>query len=118
MHYDPRKKNHGLPHDPFLSLVVPRPIGWISTVSPSGVVNLAPYSYFNAVSSRPPYVMFASGGRKDSQRNAEQTGEFVASLATWDLREAMNQSSADYGPEEGEPAARETAARERGACGP
>ena len=105
MHYDPRKKNHGLPHDPFLSLVVPRPIGWISTVSRSGVVNLAPYSYFSAMCSRPPHVVFGSGGRKDSQRNAEETGEFVCNLATFDLREEMNQSSADYGQEESEPQA-------------
>jgi len=103
MHYDPRLRNHGLPHDPFLALVAPRPIGWISTIGRNGVVNLAPYSYFNAVASRPPHVMFASGGRKDSQRNAEETGEFVASLATWELREALNQTSAELGPDESEP---------------
>lgn len=103
MHYDPRKKDHGLPHDPFLSLVVPRPIGWISTVSKAGVVNLAPYSYFNAVSSRPPHVMFSSNGLKDSRRNAEETGEFVANLAIYDLREQLNLTSAELGPEESEP---------------
>lgn len=103
MYYEPAKKNHGLPRDPFTSLVVPRPIGWISTISASGIVNLAPYSYFNAVSSRPPHVMFASFGRKDSQRNAEETGEFVCNLATWDLREEMNLTSAPVGPEVSEP---------------
>lgn len=91
-------KAHGLARDPFKSLVVPRPIGWISTVSRDGVPNLAPYSFFNAVASDPPQVIFASGdradGAKDSQRNAEETGEFVVNLATWDLREQMNQTSA------------------------
>ena len=74
-----------LPLDPFKALVAPRPIGWISTLGRNGVVNLAPYSFFNAVSEDPHFVMFASGGRKDSQRNAEETGEFVCSLATYEL---------------------------------
>ncbi len=104
MYYDPRvQKSHGLPRDPFTSLVVPRPIGWISTISAAGIVNLAPYSFFNAVASRPPHVMFASDGRKDSLRNAEETGEFVCNLATWELREEMNLSSAPVGPEVSEP---------------
>jgi flavin reductase (DIM6/NTAB) family NADH-FMN oxidoreductase RutF len=103
MDYEPRLRNHGLPHDPFKALVVPRPIGWISTVSRDGVVNLAPYSFFNAVADRPPMVMFAPSGPKDSQANAEATGEFVASLVTWDLREQMNTTSASVGPEVSEP---------------
>src|SRR5258707_4640503 len=83
MYYDPRLNNHNLPRDPFLATVVPRPIGWISTIGVNGIVNLAPYSCFNAVSTQPPpFVMFASYGRKDSLRNAEATGEFVASMAT------------------------------------
>lgn len=98
MHYEPALKNHGFEFDPFKALVAPRPIGWISTVSESGVVNLAPYSFFNAISGRPPLVMFASessrAGVKDSQRNAEATGEFVTNMATWDLRLAMNKTSA------------------------
>lgn len=95
LHYDPRKKgDHGLPHDPFTSLVVPRPIGWISTVSPEGSVNLAPYSFFNAVSGKPPMLMFSSDERKHSQRNAEETGEFVFNLATYELREEVNLTSA------------------------
>ena len=93
MYYDPRLKNHGLPHDPFLAVVVPRPIGWISTLDASGNVNLAPYSFFNAISGRPPFVMFGSSARKDSQRNAEETGQFVANLATYDLREEVNATS-------------------------
>jgi flavin reductase (DIM6/NTAB) family NADH-FMN oxidoreductase RutF len=103
MHYDPRKGNGGLPHDPLTALIVPRPIGWISTISSTGVVNLAPYSFFNAVAANPPYVMFASGGRNHSQHNTEQSGEFVHSLTTWDLRDQMNLTSAVVGPEVSEP---------------
>lgn len=90
MDYDPRSEPHNLAHDPVLSLVVPRPIGWITTVSPGGIVNLAPYSFFNLVCGRPPFVMFASSTRKHSQSNAEETGEFVFNLATYDLRTEMN----------------------------
>ena len=95
MYYDPRRNDHGLSHNPITALVAPRPIGWISTVSRSGVVNLAPYSFFNLVSGTPPFVMFASKPRKDSQRNAEETGEFVCNMATYDLREVVNASSTD-----------------------
>ena len=103
MYYDPRRNDHGLSHNPMTALVVPRPIGWISTVSRDGVVNLAPYSFFNVVSGAPPFIMFASKPRKDSQRNAEETGEFVANMATYDLRELVNASSAEYGPAISEP---------------
>ncbi len=99
MFYDAIANTHGLEFDPFKALVVPRPIGWISTLGKNGVVNLAPYSFFNAVGTDPHYVMFSSGGRKDSQRNAEETGEFVCSLATYDLRDAMNRTSQHVGPE-------------------
>ena len=71
MQYDPRSEPHNLAHDPVTSLVVPRPIGWISTISPTGIVNLAPYSFFNLVPGKPPFVMFSSNPRKHSQRNAE-----------------------------------------------
>jgi flavin reductase (DIM6/NTAB) family NADH-FMN oxidoreductase RutF len=94
MFYDTRKNDHGLPHDPFKAIVAPRPIGWISSVNGKGDINLAPYSFFNGVASRPPVVMFASEGRKDSLSFIEETGEFVCNLATWDLREAMNATSA------------------------
>ena len=94
MHYDTAKNDHGLRFNPFKALVAPRPIGWISSVSASGVLNLAPYSFFNIVSEPPPMVMFSSYSRKDSVANIEETGEFTCSLATWDLREAMNMSSA------------------------
>ncbi len=98
MHYDATGRNHGLKFDPFKALAVPRPIGWIATVDSNGVPNLAPYSFFNAVSDRPPVVMFSSAGRKDSLRNIEANGEFTCSLATYDLREQMNMSSAAVAP--------------------
>ena len=94
MYYDSIENKHGLKHDPFKALIAPRPIGWISTVSADGICNLAPYSFFNAVSDRPPYVMFSSADIKDSIRNIEQTGEFTCSMATWDTRQGMNISSA------------------------
>ena len=99
MFYEPRL-GHGLPRDPFKSLVVPRPIGWISTVDADGRVNLAPFSFYNAVADNPPQVIYAANGRKpdapikDSRANAEATGCFVVNLATWDLKDAMNATSA------------------------
>ena len=93
MFYEPIKRNHGLPHDPFKAIVAPRPVGWISSVDKAGHVNLAPYSFFNGVATFPPMVMFASDGFKDSVRNVSETMEFVCNLATWDLRDAMNLSS-------------------------
>lgn len=94
MFYDAIENHHGLPHDPLKALVTPRPIGWISTVSSDGICNLAPYSFFNAVGEKPGYVVFGSAGMKDSLRNIAANGEFVCSLATWDLRYHMNMSSA------------------------
>jgi len=94
MHYDAIENQHGLKHDPFKALVAPRPIGWISTLSADGVLNLAPYSFFNAISDKPHYVMFTSSGRKDSMRNIEANGEFTCSLSTWETRDGMNISSA------------------------
>jgi len=76
--------------------VVPRPIGWISTLSPAGVVNLAPYSFFNMISSHPPFVMFSSNTRKHSQNYAQSGGEFVFNLATYELRTEMNISGGDF----------------------
>ena len=95
--YEPRD-GHRLPHDPFKAIVAPRPIGWISTVDADGRPNLAPYSFFNAFCDAPPIVGFSSGGRKDSQRNAEATGEFVVNLATRKHADAMNRSSLPYPP--------------------
>jgi flavin reductase (DIM6/NTAB) family NADH-FMN oxidoreductase RutF len=93
MFYEPKKKNHGLPHDPYTAIVGPRPIGWITSIGTTGEVNLAPYSFFNSVSSAPPMVMFASEGRKDTIALVEETGEFVCNLAVWELREQVKQSS-------------------------
>ncbi|MGI9511641.1 MAG: flavin reductase family protein [Anderseniella sp.] len=94
MFYGTEENNHGHQYDPFKALVAPRPIGWISSISAAGVVNLAPYSFFNAMSDNPHYVVFGSAGRKDSITNIVETGEFVCNMATWELREQMNQSSA------------------------
>jgi flavin reductase (DIM6/NTAB) family NADH-FMN oxidoreductase RutF len=96
MFYEPSKRNHGLPHDPFKAIVAPRPIGWITSMSQKGEINLAPYSYFNGVSSDPPMVMFASEGRKDSVAFIEGTREFVCNLAIFDLRQEMNVTSGPY----------------------
>jgi flavin reductase (DIM6/NTAB) family NADH-FMN oxidoreductase RutF len=98
MYYEPGVTPHGLPHDPFKSCVVPRPIGWISTVDREGRHNLAPYSQFQNVTFNPPIVMFSAnqntgGDRKDSVRNAEETGEFVWNMATYALRDAVNKSA-------------------------
>ena len=96
--YQPAQ-GHGLPHDPFNAIVGPRPIGWISSQSAAGVLNLAPYSFFNAFNYTPPLIGFASIGRKDTLRNIEETGEFVWNLATRPLAEAMNASCAAAPPE-------------------
>jgi flavin reductase (DIM6/NTAB) family NADH-FMN oxidoreductase RutF len=96
--YEPRQ-GHGLPHDPFNAIVGPRPIGWISSLSQSGVLNLAPYSFFNAFNYIPPIVGFASIGEKDTLRNVRETGQFVWNLATRPLAEAMNASCAAVAPE-------------------
>ncbi len=94
MFYDTRKNDHGLPHNPFKAIVAPRPIGWITTMSARGEINLAPYSFFNGITDKPPIVMFSSEGAKDSAAFAEETKEFVCSLATFDLRDQMNGTSA------------------------
>lgn len=94
MFYQPNQ-GHGLPHDPFKAIVAPRPIGWISTRSIAGEINLAPYSFFNAFSTHPFLVWFSSEGPKDSAVFAEQTGEFVVNLVGRDLAEAANRSSVD-----------------------
>ena len=96
--YEPRL-GHGLPHDPFNAIVGPRPIGWISSRSKAGILNLAPYSFFNAFNYTPPIVGFASIGYKDSVRNIEETGEFAWNLVTQPLAEAMNATCAAVAPE-------------------
>ena len=102
MFYDALENKHGMKHDPFKALIVPRPVGWISTISNEGIANIAPYSFFNAMGEKPHYVAFSSAGLKDSLKNINQNGEFVCSLATWDTRFEMNTTSAavPYGVDE------------------
>jgi flavin reductase (DIM6/NTAB) family NADH-FMN oxidoreductase RutF len=96
MFYDTAKNDHGLPRNPFKAIVSPRPIGWITSMSARGEINLAPYSFFNAVSDAPPIVLFSSEGPKDSLVFVEETKEFVCSLATFDLRTAVVETSAQF----------------------
>ena len=96
--YEPQA-GHRLPHDPLNAMVAPRPIGWISSVSVEGVRNIAPYSFFNLVNYAPPLIAFSSMGWKDSVANIAATGEFVWNLATRDLAEPMNATSATVGAE-------------------
>lgn len=103
MFYDPRLNDHHLEYNPFNALVIPRPIAWVTTLSSSGVVNLAPYSYYNAICSRPPIVCFSSTSPKHSRQNAEVTGEFVVNLVTLDLKDQMHATSAELDPEVSEP---------------
>lgn len=104
MFYETAKNDHGLARPPFKSCVVPRPIGWLSTVSPQGVANLAPYSQFTNLTFDPPYVLVSinrtpSGARKDTAANIETTGEFVYNIVPWALREAMNVTATPFPPE-------------------
>jgi flavin reductase (DIM6/NTAB) family NADH-FMN oxidoreductase RutF len=104
MEYAPGRDACPLPYSPFKSCTVPRPIGWLSTVSKDGVHNLAPYSQWQNLTYDPPMVMFAAnqhsdGRRKDTVINAEDTGWFVWNMATWDLREAVNLSSMAVPPD-------------------
>jgi flavin reductase (DIM6/NTAB) family NADH-FMN oxidoreductase RutF len=102
MFYSTEGTERPLSPDPFKNLIVPRPIGWISSVDSDGLVNLAPYSFFNAIAERPPMIGFASNGSKkdrpykDSRANIEETGEFVFNLATWDTRRQLNMTSDTY----------------------
>ena len=100
MFYEPPNRDKQLlPHDPLKAIVAPRPIGWISSLSSAGVVNLAPYSFFNMFSENPWIVGFSSGTRKDSVSNVAETGEFVYNLATRPLLDEVNRSSAPVPPE-------------------
>jgi len=102
MFYETDKNDHGLPYNPFKSTVVPRPIGWISTLDREGNTNLAPFSQFNNIGYDPAYVMFSAGGdirkvgRKDSTVNAIEGGEFVCNMATWSLREEVRKTASAF----------------------
>lgn len=99
MYYETDKNNHGLPYSPLKACVVPRPIGWLTTISAAGAVNLAPFSFFNLLSYDPPFVLFSAGvheedgGKKDTVVNVEATGEFVYNMATWAQREQVNRTA-------------------------
>ena len=99
MFYEPAKDDHGLPFNPFSACIVPRPIGWVSTVDKTGQPNLAPFSFFNGVGYTPPTVMFCPNGRdvdgglSHSLLNVKETGEFVVNIATFELRYSMNLTS-------------------------
>ena len=101
MFYRPGLDDHGLPHNPFKAMVSPRPIGWISSLDADGRANLAPYSFFNALADAPPMVMFSNTGTKpdqpyakDSVANIRATGEFVCNIVGFEMKDAMNASSA------------------------
>ncbi|MDQ3916381.1 MAG: flavin reductase family protein [Actinomycetota bacterium] len=99
---DPARLEGREPYFLITSLVVPRPIAWVSTVSEDGVLNVAPHSYFNVISSNPWIVHFTSTGVKDTLRNVRATGEFVVNVVTRELLEQMNFTSADFPPGESE----------------
>ena len=99
VHFYEPAAGHGLAHDPFKAIVAPRVIGWMSTRSADGRLNLAPYSFFGAFAGSPPVIGFSSEGRKDTLRNVEQTGEFVWNLCSRELADRMNRSSAPVAPE-------------------
>jgi flavin reductase (DIM6/NTAB) family NADH-FMN oxidoreductase RutF len=107
MKYAPGSEPCPLPFSPFKACTVPRPIGWLSSVSTTGVENIAPYSQWNNLTFDPPMVMFAAnrypdGRRKDTVINAEETGWFAWNMATYDLREAVNISAMALAPDESE----------------
>ena len=87
---------HGLPHNPFKSCVVPRPIAWVTSMDADGVLNLAPYSFFNALTDNPPMIMLSfngyheHGGEKDTLANIKATREFVINMVPLALKDAMN----------------------------
>src|SRR4249920_3582066 len=99
MFYETATNDHGLPYNPLKACVVPRPIGWMTTINAAGVVNLAPFSFFNLLSYDPPFVLFSAGvhevdgGDKDSVVNVEETGEFVYNMATWAQKDQMNETA-------------------------
>lgn len=105
MFYQPQTEPHGLPFDPFKACVVPRPIAWVSTVSKAGVHNLAPFSFYNAMSWAPPIIALGMPGRgargrgKDTLENIEETGELVINMATESMAEVINLTSARFAPE-------------------
>lgn len=104
MHIDPAQQTHATNYKLVTNLVVPRPIAWVTSRSPAGVINLAPFSFFNAVGANPVYLVFSvglndAGELKDTARNIQANGEFVVNMVTENLFDAMNVSAADFPPE-------------------
>jgi len=107
MQIDPSLQTHADNYKLLTSLAVPRPIAWITSVSQTRIINLAPFSFFNAVGSNPLYVIVSIGCRdngapKDTANNIQTSAEFVVNLVTEDLLDAMNISAADFPPEQSE----------------
>jgi flavin reductase (DIM6/NTAB) family NADH-FMN oxidoreductase RutF len=107
MQIDPAQHTNAVNYKILTNVVVPRPIAWVTTLNQSGVLNLAPFSFFNAVGSEPLYIVVSVGLRddgslKDTARNIESSGEFVVNLVTEDLLREMNISAADFPPDQSE----------------
>lgn len=107
MQIDPAQHSQADNYKILTNVVVPRPIAWVTSLGPTGVVNLAPFSFFNAVDSDPLYLALSigrrdSGAPKDTAMNIERGGEFVVNLVTEDLLAAMNISAADFPPDQSE----------------
>ena len=109
MHFYRPAEGHRLTHDPFNSIVAPRPIGWIGTVDAEGRRNLAPHSFFNALHYRPPLIGFSSNGWHDTAANCDATREFTWNLVTLELAEQMNATSTTHQVDEFEVAGLEAA---------
>ncbi|MEO4005459.1 MULTISPECIES: flavin reductase family protein [unclassified Flavobacterium] len=106
MHFDPSVLDQSAVYKLLTGTVIPRPIGWISSISKEGAINLAPFSFFNAVGEDPPHVMFSTvrpnNTNKDTLNNVLETGEFVVNLVTEELVEKMNLTSASVPPDQNE----------------
>lgn len=107
MEFDPDSMSTRDVYLKMVSLITPRPIAWVSTLSQTGVANLAPYSFFNGIGANPPSLMFApvnrrDGSRKDSLLNVENNGQFVVNVVSFEQAESMNQTSADFDSETSE----------------
>lgn len=104
--FDPSRMEHPDIYKVLTGVVVPRPIAWVSTVSPDGVPNVAPYSFFQAITPSPPHISFSAGARdgekKDSQRNIEASGEFAVNIVNGDVARRMAMSALEFQPETSE----------------
>ena len=98
MEFDPTKIDNTLVYRLLTSIIIPRPIAWVSSISENGINNLAPFSYFNMVGDDPPHVMFSTrrdnNSNKDTLNNVLATNQFVVNMVTKDLAEPMNSSAA------------------------